>query len=201
MAPVCAYHIVVTTYGFWLPNDPRGSGSKQVRSIELLPFGQANYLETRWSVASEDHDHRLRRAAKTAIKYPEVTLLPEQVDIVGNAFAEQAERSQFRIYACAIQPQHTHLVIARHHYKIEQVGRILRQAATLALLDANSHPFADQRSPSGRLPSIWAQDFWRVFLFNDDDIQRSLDYCAGQTGQRNWDWLTPFEPNPIELTE
>ena len=25
---VIAYHVCICTYGFWLPNDPRGSGSK-----------------------------------------------------------------------------------------------------------------------------------------------------------------------------
>jgi REP element-mobilizing transposase RayT len=198
MAPVCAYHIVLATYGFWLPNDPRGSGSKQVRSFNLLQFGQANYLNTRWSVASEEHDHRLRLAAKAALKYQAVSFSDEQVEVVGCAFGEQAKRSQFRVYACAIQAEHAHLVIARHHYKIEQVGRVLRQAATLKLLETGLHPFAALRSPTGRLPSVWEQDFWRVYLFNDDDIQRSLDYCAMQTGKRDWDWLTPFEPNPVD---
>lgn len=30
---VIAYHLILTTYGFWLPNDPRGSGSDPVARV------------------------------------------------------------------------------------------------------------------------------------------------------------------------
>ena len=36
-----AYHAVFTAYGFWLPNDPRGSWSDFVGSWELFRFGPA----------------------------------------------------------------------------------------------------------------------------------------------------------------
>lgn len=39
--PVIAYHLILTAYGFWLPNDPRGSGSETVRAGQLTPFGPA----------------------------------------------------------------------------------------------------------------------------------------------------------------
>ena len=28
---ILAYHIIFTTHGFWLPNDPRGSSSTAIR--------------------------------------------------------------------------------------------------------------------------------------------------------------------------
>lgn len=40
---VLTYHVVISFYGFWLPNDPRGSNSTFVRSSRLLPFGPATY--------------------------------------------------------------------------------------------------------------------------------------------------------------
>ncbi|MGC8625848.1 MAG: hypothetical protein ACP5VQ_11380, partial [Phycisphaerae bacterium] len=33
---IIAWHIVVCAYGFWLPNDPRGSGSQYVGSDDLF---------------------------------------------------------------------------------------------------------------------------------------------------------------------
>ena len=36
---VRAYHLIITTYGFWLPTDPRGSWSDFVRAWELFRFG------------------------------------------------------------------------------------------------------------------------------------------------------------------
>ena len=36
---VHGYHIIMPVYGFWLPNDPRGSWSDTVRKWELTRFG------------------------------------------------------------------------------------------------------------------------------------------------------------------
>src|SRR3989442_13839017 len=69
--PVLAYHVVFSAYGHWLPNDPRGSGSKYVGSKDLRPFGPATYLEDRtWSVAGKPHDRAKRKAAKHALQRP-----------------------------------------------------------------------------------------------------------------------------------
>ena len=38
---VHAYHAIFGAYGFWLPNDPRGSWTTFVGSWELNPFGPA----------------------------------------------------------------------------------------------------------------------------------------------------------------
>jgi hypothetical protein len=47
---VLAYHVIFTAYGFWLPNDPRGSWSEWVGSWELLKFGRATKTDTRRAV-------------------------------------------------------------------------------------------------------------------------------------------------------
>ena len=36
---VHGYHVIMGMYGFWLPNDPRGSWSAFVAAWELLRFG------------------------------------------------------------------------------------------------------------------------------------------------------------------
>ena len=38
---VHGYHVIVCAYGFWLPNDPRGSWSDFVGKWELVRFGKA----------------------------------------------------------------------------------------------------------------------------------------------------------------
>ena len=61
---VRAYHLILTAYGFWLPNDPRGSWSDFVRSWELQRFGPATRTLERRSVARTPHNVALRLAAK-----------------------------------------------------------------------------------------------------------------------------------------
>ena len=61
--PVIAIHVIITTYGFWLPNDPRGSWSDFVGAWELLKFGRATKVTTRRSLAKVAHDREKRLAA------------------------------------------------------------------------------------------------------------------------------------------
>jgi REP element-mobilizing transposase RayT len=200
MKRVIAYHVVFSTYGFWLPNDPRGSNSSEVRADNIKPFGKATLVtDTRRSVAGRPHDRALRLAAKKALKYPEVVLNGVQAAAIGSGFAEQTTTSQFRIHACAILPQHMHLVVGRHHYDIEQVVRLLRQAGTRKLLEKGLHPFADQRAKNGRLPSVWGQDFRKVFLFNDDEVHDRIQYVKNNPAregkpEQRWSFVTPYAP-------
>jgi len=63
-------HIILSAYGFWLPNDPRGSWSDFVGAYELYRFGCATKMTSRLSVAGALHDAKARLAAKKALKYP-----------------------------------------------------------------------------------------------------------------------------------
>jgi hypothetical protein len=75
---ILAYHVVFSTYGFWLPNDPRGSWSDFVAAWELFRYGPATKTDERRSVAAKPHDHRVRMEAKSALKYPPVEFNGEQ---------------------------------------------------------------------------------------------------------------------------
>ncbi len=40
---VIAYHLIWTAYGWWLPNDPRGSTSRRVASDLLAELGELHH--------------------------------------------------------------------------------------------------------------------------------------------------------------
>jgi len=84
---VLAYHLILSCYGFWMPNDPRGSWSDEVRRYELLRFGPATKVNTRRSVAGIEHDFALRAAAKAALKHPPVVLTGKQARAIARGFA------------------------------------------------------------------------------------------------------------------
>lgn len=118
---VRAYHAIFTAYGFWLPNDPRGSWSDFVRSWELLKHGRATKTNERRSLAHDRHDVARRRAAKMALRYPPVEFTGEQALQCVRGFAATAERSPYIIHATAILPDHVHLVVRRHRQWIKQI--------------------------------------------------------------------------------
>jgi hypothetical protein len=53
---VLGSHVVFGDYGFWLPNDPRGSWSEFVGAIDLYQFDSATKTSVRRSVATKSHD-------------------------------------------------------------------------------------------------------------------------------------------------
>ena len=116
---------------------------------------------------------------------------------VARGFEAQIRKSGYVVYACSILPCHIHLVIRKHSYTIDQVGRLLRQSATGQLLRDGRHPFAGQRTAKGRLPAVWAQDFWKVFLYTECDIRLKIRYVEenpikeGKRPQR-WPFVVPF---------
>jgi len=173
---VLGYHLIICTYGFWLPNDPRGSYSDYVGSKALLLYGTATKVNTRRSVASRPHDRITRKLVKEALKYPPVELAGIQAREVGRAFAEYVAKSCLRIWACCILPHHAHLVVARCRLEIEEVADQLKSAATRRLLGCGMHPLAKYPGTRDRVPCMWSRKEWKVFLNTDDDIRRCIRY-------------------------
>lgn len=195
---VIAYHVIITNYGFWLPNDPRGSWSEYVRSWELsLAGGPATKTDSRRSVANRPHDYRRRQAAKDALVRPPVVFTGEQALAVGMGFAGFVRRSPVMVLACAIMPRHTHLVIGRPPYPAEQATNLLKGAATAELTRRGLHPFAASPYRNGKLPTPWARKQWIVFLADDIAVRRAIEYVErnplkdGLNPQR-WSFITPY---------
>jgi REP element-mobilizing transposase RayT len=177
---VLAYHVVISAYGFWLPNDPRGSWSEFVRRWELFRFGPASKTDERRSVAGKavsPEAWQRREDAKASLMYPAVRFDCSQIAAIGDGFADGVKRSGFRIYAASVLSDHAHLVIGRHRYAIEQVVNRLKGAATRELASQNVHPLRAYRTPDGATPSPWAQGLWKVFLNTASDVERSIQYA------------------------
>src|SRR5207245_1545655 len=131
---IVAYHVIFGAYGFWLPNDPRGSWSAFVGSWDLFRYGPATKTDETHSVAHRPHDVQLRLAAKEALKYPPVQLNGVQARAVGRGFGRYVERSGLVFRACAILPDHVHLVVDRFRMTVEQFVIQLKGEATAQLL-------------------------------------------------------------------
>jgi len=187
---VIGYHVIFGTYGFWLPNDPRGSWSDFVWSWEIFRFGgKTTKTGTRQSVASAQHDIAIRLEAKKHLKYPPVVLSGEQARAVGRGFAKAVEISQFPVFACSILPEHVHLVLGRCRMDVEKVVRQLKQNATMRLKEENIHPLADFEGP----PKPWGESCWKVFLNHEESLRKAIQYVENnpmKEGKKPQHW--PF---------
>ena len=187
---VLAHHVIFGAYGFWLPNDPRGSWSEFVGSWELLRFGKATKTNERRSVAHAPHDRRLREEAKRALKFPPVQFSGRQALAVAQGFDHARSESGYVIHACSILPEHVHLVIGRNEdRRVERVVGHLKVCAT------------QQRSAAGLWPTdkrpVWGESAWKVFFDAPADIVHAIRYVEenplkeGKPKQR-WSFVVPW---------
>jgi REP element-mobilizing transposase RayT len=190
------YHVIWGAYGFWLPNDPRGSWSDFVHSWELARFGKSTKSSERSEVDTRQWE-AWRSAATSALKYPPVIFIGAQARAVAKGFGTGVGKSRYTIWACSILSEHVHLVIARHTYKVEQVCNLLKGEATKQLKAESLHPHAGYVDENGKLPSTWVENEWKVYLDSEEAIESAIRYVEDNPGKENkprqsWSFVTPF---------
>jgi REP element-mobilizing transposase RayT len=193
-------HLIISAYGFWLPNDPRGSGSDFVRKFDLFRYGPATKIAAGRSVAAKRHDVRLRLRTKDELKFPPVLFTGAQARAIGVGFAAYAQQAKIAIWACSIMPDHVHLVLGPVAIDLDRGMGQLKGAATRQLLEEGMHPFAAHRKPEEAPPCCWARKGWKVFLDTEDDVRRSIAYVEAnplkeRKPRQRWSFITPFRPN------
>ena len=194
---ILGYHFIFSAYGFWLPNDPRGSWSEVVREYEIACFGQATKVTTTRSVAAISHDHRQRIAAKQALRYPPVKFTGGQAKTVAEGFAVACMEANYRALAFAIMPDHAHLIIQGHTRHIDQIAAHLKAKGTKALNDAGLNPMARYPSTSGRVPSPWARKYWCPFIDSERQMATAIRYVQNNPMKsglkpQQWSFVKPY---------
>jgi len=94
---VMGYHVIFGAYGFWLPNDPRGSWSDFVGAWDLFRYGSATKTSATSSLAAQAHNQKRRLDAKRSLKRPAVHFSNEQIESVASGFSDYASRSNLTI--------------------------------------------------------------------------------------------------------
>jgi REP element-mobilizing transposase RayT len=191
-----AYHVIWGTYGFWLPNDPRGSWSNFVASWEVLRFGKTTRQFERNDIDIEQWAE-WRRYAQSAMNYPAVNLNGEQARAAANGFGQCVRKSNFTVWACSVLPDHVHMIIARHTYKVEQICNLLKGQATRALVAVGLHPLALYKTEQGGTPSPWARGQWKVYLDSEEAVEAAIRYVEENPQKESkplqkWKFVTPF---------
>ncbi len=189
------YHLILSAYGFWLPNDPRGSWSDFVGSWELYKFGPATKVSDKRNYAKDPHDIALRRAAKEALKYPPVRFDDRQRDAIALGFENAITEACYVIHACCIGYDHAHLVVGRHERPIEKIAGHLKSKATMALRQAGCHPLLAYEV-EGKIPTPWSERQWNVFIHDEAQLRSAIGYVerhAEKEGlpKQRWKFVTP----------
>lgn len=185
---VAAYHLIWTAYGWWLPNDPRGSMSEGVaieRIAELGPHHCGRKVVQPSSAALRDFYDR----ADGVLKHELLRFDIDQVQLIGRAFDSIVDARKYTCYACAIMPDHVHLLIRKHREKAEEMITNLQEASRSALVEAghrsDDHP-------------VWGGPGWKVFQHSPKQIETTIRYIRDnpiKIGRpvQNWPFVIEYD--------
>jgi REP element-mobilizing transposase RayT len=170
---VIGYHLIWTAYGWWLPNDPRGSSSHEIRIEPIADLGPLHYGRK----AVQPRSRELRQfydEARDTLKHPLSTFSPHETQIIAEAFAAVIREQQYTCYACAIMPDHVHALIRRHRDQAETMIARLQEASRAHLIEAQARSV---------LHPVWGGPGWKVFLNTRTDMERIARYIRDNPGK------------------
>jgi len=193
---IVGYHLTIGAYGFWLPNDPRGSWSSFVGAYELyLAAGRAIKTDERRSLARNVHDRDLRRAGKQNLQREPLKFNGIQARAIARGFERYFARTRREVWACAIMPDHVHLVVGRSRISIEQLSIQLKAAGTRQMTLEGCHPCGSAPDARGRFPKCFVRGEWSVFL-EEDAVDRTIQYVKNNPirqgyKRQKWSFVRP----------
>jgi hypothetical protein len=79
---VIAYHAIFSAYGFWLPNEQRGSWSTQVWASHLKRFGPATKTTQRRSLADRPYNRQIRAEMRNELQHAPVRFNLSQIHAI-----------------------------------------------------------------------------------------------------------------------
>jgi hypothetical protein len=190
-------HLIISAYGFWLPNDPRGSWSDFVGSWELYKFGPATKVNDSRNYAKDPHDADLRRRAKLALKFPPVRFDEAQRNAVAAGFARACDEAGYLCYACCIGHDHAHLVLGRHDRDAKVISGPLKAHATRQLTERGIHPLAGYTGKRGGVPTPWGEGCWKVLIDEHRQLLSAIRYVQRHPqkeglGNQEWAFIRPM---------
>ena len=110
---------------------------------------------------------RFYKAARAVLKHPLLTFGDDEIERIGDSFAQVVAERKYTCYACAIMPDHVHALIRKHRDRaeamIDHLQKASRQQSIAEGRRAPTHP-------------VWGSPGWKVFLYRHDDFLRVSDY-------------------------
>lgn len=195
---VVGYHLIWTAYGWWLPNDPRGSNSRELRVERIAELGELHHGRK----TVQPYPAELRQfyaEAASVLKHELLTFSPAAIAVLAEALAKVIADRWYTCYACAIMPDHVHMLIRRHRDKAEQMIAALQAGSRERLVEAGEY------SPTH---PVWGGPGWKVFLNTRQDMERIVRYIRenpikARLPAQTWEFVKEYDgwlPRPARET-
>jgi REP element-mobilizing transposase RayT len=178
---IIAYHAIFTTYGTWLPNDPRDSYSKDVYMKELNSLGKVRYGRQK-PQPQRSTLMKFWTESKNSLPRKPFFINDKSRPIIASAFALVIQRLNLSVPACVIMNDHVHILLFSSKYKIEYIVNQLKGSATKAL-KVNYTP--------------WTRGCWKIFINDNSTLKTAAEYInsnpekSGLSSQ-SWSFVKPL---------
>lgn len=181
---VIAYHLMWTLYGWWLPNDLRGSTSRTIRSDLIAELGELHFGRKKLQPAGGEI-RAFYEQAGAALKHPLLLFATAEFAAVAEAIGAAIGECGYTCYAAAVMPDHVHLVIRKHRdlgeEMIERIQALSRKRLVAAGLRQEGHP-------------VWTRGGWKVYLDHPVEVRRTVGYVENnplklRLPRQCWAWV------------
>jgi REP element-mobilizing transposase RayT len=191
---VIAHHLMWTLYGWWLPNDPRGSTSKFIRNDLVADLGELHQGRKKIQPAGRDLRVFYEQAA-LVLKHPLLEFEVGEFAAVAKAVGDAVKECGYTCYAFAVMPDHVHLIIRKHRDLAEEM---IEKMQTLSRERLKKEGIRNEDHP------VWTRGGWKVFLDHPDEIRRTIHYIEQNPVKlrlpvQRWPWVTVYDNWPLHV--
>jgi hypothetical protein len=158
---VIANHLVINGYGHWLGNDPRGSGSTELRDQKFLPLGPIHFGRKR-DQPSKDELKAFYNDAEELLEHERLWFDERARVVIVAAFEQVAKERGYTCWACAMLRNHAHLLIRTRrdpgHLMWEHMAHAAKDALRKEGLVPDDHPVWSNRpyvAFKTSVPQVW----------------------------------------------
>ena len=189
---VIAHHLVLTGYGHWLSNDPRGSRSLKTWCPDLAGLAEKHFGRKKVQPSVEELRAFYRRAQKR-LAMPTLWWDGAERHELVRAFGEVIERERLTCYACAVLRNHAHLLVRKHRLKAEEMIGILK--------DTGRRRLREKRMAGVDHP-VFSADSCHVFKSTPQLVRNCVQYINDNYRKHNipcvaCDFVVPYDDWPF----
>ncbi len=189
---VIAHHLILTGYGHWLPNDPRGSMSLEAYTPKLAQLAEAHFGRKK-KQPSRDELRGFYRKARKYLAYDVLWFDSAERQAIAEAIGEVIRRERLTCYACAVLSNHAYLLIRKHKLKGEEMSGFFKDASREKLQQANmalpEHP-------------VFSADVCDFYKSDTRAVRACIKYIQDHFGKHKlpeveYEFVTPYDDWPF----
>ncbi|MBN2572855.1 MAG: N-6 DNA methylase, partial [Ignavibacteriales bacterium] len=113
----------------------------------------------------------------------------EQIPILIDCFKETKDKFGVKILACAVLPEHIHLIIADMGNKITEIVKHLKGYSAMVL----NRRFKSSVEGGGQQHNLWAKSFDDTFILDEKHLFNAIEYVNNNYLKHSDKWKIPSQ--------